>query len=202
MTIRSEEYEACARVFRTLSGAATSPEPTGTARSSSPSRSRQWQPHRDSESKRHKNLESMGLHGNLWVNRCSGDTSEPAASQAAIRHNRSLWSLLFRLPFDNRRNLNVNTAIAGSAEKMFFSSEPLNFGRSNRPSYQQKMTDFPVTLFGYQNIHTQIQHRLPTNSGEEAYFVTRQSITRNHAPENHTQLWSEIQMLLHRKVGV
>ncbi len=31
-------------------------------------------------------------------------TSEPVVSQASIRHNRSRWSLLFRLPFDSRQN--------------------------------------------------------------------------------------------------
>ena len=45
-----------------------------------------------------------GFHRNLRVNR-AGDTSEPVVSQAAIRHNRSLRSLLFHLPFDDRQNL-------------------------------------------------------------------------------------------------
>ena len=31
---------------------------------------------------------------------------------------------------------------------------------------------------------------------------TTQSITRNHAPENYTQLRSEIQMLLYREIGI
>ncbi len=40
-----------------------------------------------------------------FVGKSVRDTSEPAVSQAAIRHNRSRWSLLFRLPFDSRQNL-------------------------------------------------------------------------------------------------
>ena len=40
-----------------------------------------------------------------FVGKSERDTSEPVVSQAAIRHNRSRWSLLFRLPFDSRQNL-------------------------------------------------------------------------------------------------
>ena len=40
-----------------------------------------------------------------FVGKSERDTSEPVVSQAAIRHNRSRWSHLFRLPFDSRQNL-------------------------------------------------------------------------------------------------
>ena len=40
-----------------------------------------------------------------FVGKSVRDTSEPAVSQATIRHNRSRWSLLFRLPLDSRQNL-------------------------------------------------------------------------------------------------
>ena len=40
-----------------------------------------------------------------FVGKSERDTSEPAVSQATIRHNRSRWSLLFRLPLDSRQNL-------------------------------------------------------------------------------------------------
>ena len=63
---------------------------------------------------------------------------------------------------------------------MFFSSEPLNFGRSNRPSHYPKMTDFSVTLFGCQNIHAQIQHSSPTNSGEEAFILSGERLALHH----------------------
>lgn len=51
------------------------------------------------------------------------DTSEPAVSQAAIRHNRSLRSLLFRLRLDSRLNL-MGKGFADSEEKMIFHLNP------------------------------------------------------------------------------
>lgn len=47
------------------------------------------------------------------------NASEPVVSQAAIRHNRSLRSLLFRLRLDSRLNL-MRKGFAGSEEKSFF----------------------------------------------------------------------------------
>lgn len=47
----------------------------------------------------------------------SGDTSEPAVNQVSIRHNRSLRSLLFRLPLDSRRNLTLVRLLPALKEK-------------------------------------------------------------------------------------
>ena len=48
----------------------------------------------------------------------TGDTPEPAASQAPIRHNRSLRSLLFRLRLDSFGNPAENIFVL--TEKIFF----------------------------------------------------------------------------------
>lgn len=61
-----------------------------------------------------------------FVGKSAWDTSEPVVSQAAIRHNRSRWSLLFRLPFDSRQNLMWIRLLPVRKEKWLFSSEPLN----------------------------------------------------------------------------
>ena len=61
-----------------------------------------------------------------FVGKSERDTSEPVVSQAAIRHNRSRWSLLFRLPFDSRQNLMWIRLLPVRKEKWLFSSEPLN----------------------------------------------------------------------------
>ena len=82
-----------------------------------------------------------------FVGKSERDTSEPVVSQAAIRHNRSRWSLLFRLPFDSRQNLMWIRLLPVWKKKCFFSSKPHNMYQEIHPSFCHEMTEISVTLF-------------------------------------------------------